>query len=923
MWRVREFFMRLFSAAFSGRAERELDRELAAHRALAAQDFARRGVPDHEARRLANRHIGPVDLVKEQHRDARSFRLLDDLARDLRYAGRMIRRAPGVSIITVASLALGISANTIAFSLVDSLIARTLPVPRPAELVNLRERWPDSKPHAETPTWEYLGLRDGMAGTLTIAAVAVLDRSNITLATPSDAHVDGGRARVAIVSGNYFPMLQMPATIGRTLGPDDDRTPGGHPVVVLSDAYWTSRLDRSPDVLNDTLAINGTTFSIVGVMPRGFSGDFVGRPVDFWATTMMQGPIMPEAPTSLTKPNDYWLRLVGRLTPGVTSAQADAAIQPVYQHVMRDAEGAAPSPDALAFIRRSRIELVSAAHGYAPELETRTPLFSILTIISALVLVVVCANVAGLLLSRAGARRREFAVRLAIGADARRLARQLFVEGILLAILGGASGLLLAMWGMGTMARLLASGPVKVFWAQSSWFTFDVALNWRGLLFTAGVSLAAGFIFAMAPVIQAWRVSLAPALSGRAPTDRASSWFGMSQGLVVMQVALTLVVIVAAALLVRTLVRLQTRDLGFDRRNLLLVWAQPTATGRQGAALIALWRETQAALSTLPGVASASTGNAELLNGNAPNPGPPQALLRIDGQAPRVTTAPGWRRFIQPDYFKTLGVRMLRGREFTERDTALSPPVVIINETFARFYFGDEDPVGRRVSLSARPGAPVEIVGVVNDFVDGTPRGGGARPMIAYLPYGSFADARQLVIMCIGVRTLADPRSVEAPIREALRRVDPSLPVLKIDTVSEQLDDVLVQERLLARLTGFFGGVASLLACLGLYGLVAHMTARRTAEIAVRMALGATRGRVLMMTLRDGARLAVAGILIGVPAAVAISRTLRSQLFGVGPYDPATIGASMTLMLAIAFVAAWLPARRAARIDPMTALRGE
>jgi predicted permease len=921
MWRVREFCLRLFNVIYPGRAERELDRELAAHRALAGDDLVSRGASPEEARRLAHQHLGAVDLVKERHREARSFKPVDDLVRDLRYAVRMIRRAPGVAASAIASLALGIGANTAAFGLVDSLVARSLPVPRPNELVNLRELWPDSQPRVGMPTWEFAGLRDGAVDSLTIAAVSIVDRSNITLSTAAGAHIDGGRARAAMVSGNYFLMTQVPAAIGRTLGPDDDRTPGGHRVLVLSDAYWARSLRRSPDVLNDTLTINGTPFAIVGVMPRGFDGEWIGRPVDFWVTTMMQGAITPEAGDALTRSNDYWLRLVGRLAPGVTRPQAEAAVQPVYQRVMRDAEGSAASVKDLADLARQRIELVPGTHGYSPQVEARTPLISILSIVSALVLVVVCANVAGLLLARAGARRREFAVRLAIGADALRLGRQLLAEGVLLAVLGGAAGLFLGVWGTRILAGLLESGPVKVFWAQSSWFTFNVTPSWHGLLFTAAVSLAAGCLFTLAPVLQARGVSLAPALSGRTMSDRARS--RVSHGLVVLQVALALVVIVTAALLTRTLVGLQSKDLGFDRRNLLLVYAQPTSTGRQGQSLLTLWRETQAQLSTVPGVVSVSASNGGLIGDNLPTAGPAQQLMQVDGQAPRTTTAPGWRLFIQPDYFKTLGARLLRGREFTERDNSLRPPVVIINETFAHFYFGDSDPIGRHVRLSALPGASVEIVGVVRDVVSGSPRGGDVKPMMSYLPYNYTVAIRNLVVMCIAVRTVADPHAFVAPIRDALHRVDPSLAVLKINTVGEQLDDVLVQERLLARLTGFFGGVAGLLACLGLYGLVAHMTARRTAEIGVRMALGATRGRVLTATLAEGARLVAAGLVVGVPAALAASRALRSQLFGVGPYDPGTIALSVTLMIGIAFAATWLPARRAARIDPMAALREE
>jgi putative ABC transport system permease protein len=916
----RRLALRLLNAAWPWRSDRELDREVRAHLALLEDDLTQRGLPRPDARIAARRRLGEIGRIKEQHRDARSFWLLEDLRRDLRYAARMLRRSPGVSGLAVASLALGIGANTVVFSIADNLLVRPLPVPHSEQLVDIRENRPGSRPRTEVPTWQFTGLRDGIADSMTVAAINVFDRSNITLAAPGRAPVDAGRCRVAIVSGNYFPMLEAPAAIGRVLTTDDDRVPGGHPVAVLSDACWTRHLARSADVLGATVTINRTAFSIVGVMPAGFTGDWVGRPADVWVTTMMQGRVMVEAPDALTKPNDYWLRLVGRLKPGVTRQHAEASFQPIYQQVLRSSIASTPSPQTLENLARQRIGLLPGAHGYSPERETLSPFMTTLTLVAALVLLVVCANVAGLLLSRAAARQREFAVRLAIGASRARLARQLVIESLLIAAAGGVAGTVLAVWGTRAMARTLATAPVQMFWANSSWLSFDVQLSWRGLIFTAGISVVAGVVFGLAPMVRAGRVALAPALSARANSVSGATRLNMSKVLVVVQVAISLVVIVAATLLVRTLLGLRSQDLGIERRNVVLAWTQPSSTGRQGRELQELWHDVQTRLSVLPGVTAVSASNSPVLSGVVPPAGRAVEQMRVEGQPPRLTPLPGSRTFVMPDFFKTLGVPLLSGREFTERDSDQSPPVVILNESMVRLYFGDANPVGRRVGFGPQPGTPVEVVGVVKDFELGSPRGADRPQMLTFFPYRSDAGPR-LVIMCVVIRTSGPPRSLMNRVREELRAVDPSLAVLKINTPDEQLDDVLAQDRLLAGLAAFFGGVSGLLACLGLYGLVSHMTARRTSEIGLRIAFGATAGRVLAIVLGEGMRLVCLGILVGAPSALMAMRLIRSRLFHVRPDDPLTLGLAAGLMVAVALVAALVPARRAARLDPMVALR--
>jgi putative ABC transport system permease protein len=823
-----------------------------------------------------------------------------------------------MSTVAILSLAIGIGANTVAFSVVDGLLLQALPLPSPERLVNVRELWPSSAPRTEVPYWEFAGLRDGAGDTLTLAALSLIDRSNLMITGPTIPIADPGRARVAMVSGNYFSVLGAVAAIGRTLTPNDDRTQQDEPVVVISDAFWTRALRRTSDVLSDSVSIHGTAFRIVGVAAAGFQGDWTGRPVDLWVATMMQGRVVVEHPTSVTQSNDYWLRVVGRLAPGVGARQAEQMLQPVYQRVLRSAVGPALTDQDAQVLARQRLELVPGARGYSPQVDGVSGAITTLTGVAALALLVVCANIAGLLLSRSAIRRREFAVRLAIGAGGRRLARQLLTESVVLAAIGGALGLLLALWGTRALTTALATAPVEMFWGRSAWISFDAPLSLRAFLFTGATATIAGLIFAIAPVRRASRTPLASALSARMTGGDARRPFLAGRVLVALQVALALVVIVAAGLLGRSLLSLRQRDLGFTRDRLMLVWTQPSAAGLQGTAIKDLWQRARDRVLTVPGVAAVGALNAPILSGVIQTPGQAQEWMRVEGAPRRTSTLPGGRTFISPQFFEALGVPMLAGREFTDADDARQ--VVILNESMARMYFGNDHPIGRHVGFGAGTTTPFEVVGVARNFERGSPRGVDQERLLTFFPYRADTGTN-LIILCLAVRTHADPRALMPAVRGALHQATPDLPVLSINTVDDQLDDVLAKDRLLAGLSSFFAAVAGLLACLGVYGLLAQMTSIRTVEIGVRMALGATGSGVLRMVLADGLALVGAGVVLGVLCSVAGMRILRAQLFGVGPTDGWTMAAGAALLVAVALVATWLPARRAARADPMAALR--
>ena len=847
------------------------------------------------------------------------MRVVYELVQDLRYALRMMRRSAGFTAVAVISLALGIGATTAMFSVVDALVLTKLPALRPRELVMFREHLPPYRSRTDFPYGELLRFRDETPMFSSVAAVNLIDRSTD----------DGARVRVALVSGNYFTTFGVRAAAGRTLIPDDDRVPGGHAVAVISEGYRARRFARAADVLDRTLTINTTRFVIVGVAADGFAGDWVGRPVDIWVPTMMQAQVMVEVQGALTRKNDYWLRLVARLQPGVSIQQAESALQPVYQRVMKEWMGPDASATALQDLARQSLELEPIAHGYSPQRETFGSPLAILTAVIGLVLLVTCANVASLLLARSADRQREVAVRLALGAGRARLIRQMLTESILLASLGGALGVMLAVWGTRSLAAIIATGPVQMFFASSSWISFDVRLNAAALGFAAAICLLTGTMCGLAPAVRGIAIdrparSLVPALAARgAAADGAAGRFSLGKTLVVAQVALSLVVLIVAALFVRTLANLQSYDLGFDREHVLLVWTQPSATGRRPDAFKVLWQAAAERLAALPGVVSASASNGSILNGDIPTAARLSDPMRVAGVPPKPTTIGGYRTFVMPRFFETIGVPLVAGREFTDRDTETAPPVVIINETLARHYFGRENPVGRFVGFNWQKGTPTEIVGVVRDFERGTPRAAGRQQMLTYFPYRDVEAPTRLVVMCAVVRTAGDPRALAGRVREALHGVDPALPILKIDTVDEQLADVLAPDRLIAGLAAFFGAVAVLLSCLGLYGLVAHMTARRTSEIGIRMALGASGREIRSMIVAEGLGLVAVGVVIGVPLTLAAPRLASARLFGVSAADPLTLVIATVLMIAVSAVAGFVPAARASRVDPMRALRCE
>jgi len=908
---------RLRSFVRKDRLDRDFDDELATHLELLTDDARRRGLSDADARRQALLKLGRPESLREEHRDARGFPLVDALVQDSKYAIRILWKSPVFTGVVTLTLALGIGANTALFSLVDALALRKLPVARPEALVLLEV-------DATISHRQFLALRERFKGFAGLAAIWTIDRANVTVESArSDSAV--GMTRIGLASADYFTTLGVDAPMGRTFTAHDE-IGDGKPVALISHAFWQRTFARAEDVIGRTITINRVRYTVIGVTPNGFTGEWIGMPTDVWVPFAMASQVAPEYPGG---PERFPRRVLARLSDARDLARVQAAVQVVYRQILMDEPGAADAEQRAA-IARTTMSLVPAARGYSPQRDLFAQPLAILGVAVGLLLLVACANLANLLLARSGARQREIAIRLAIGASNGRIARQTLTESLVLAVGGTIVGTVFAVWAEGLLIAMTATAPVNMAGATSDapGLYLDLGLDLRTLTFAALLGALTAMLFGAAPAWALARVPLVGALSSSARIVRGGRRFGPSAALVVAQVAVSLVLVLGAALLVRTLLNLRTTDLGMARERVLLVWTAPGQTGRQDTAVADLWQRVQERLAVLPAVIAASATNQSLLRGEDLPPGSPAVGIRVDGEPAKPNTTPGLRSFVQSGFFDALGSGMVAGRDFTEADNETAPRVVIINEAMARFYFGDDNPVGRILRFAGPTGTPFEIVGVARDFTKGTPRGGVHAEFATYFPYrdpealNRGAQSR-LRVMLIVLRTAGEPLALADRVRQELRAIDPALPILRINTVDQQVDDVLARDRLLAALSSFLGASALLLSSLGLFGLVSYQVARRTNEIGLRLALGATRGGVLRMILRDSGRLVALGLVCGLAAAVPLVRLIGSRLYGVTAADPSTAAVVTAVLALVAAGAVAAPARRAVRIDPVTALRGE
>jgi predicted permease len=911
--------LRLRSIVSGTRLDRELDDELQFHIDQQTELNISRGMSRDDARRAALRAFGGIEQQKEACRDTRRVSWLIDAVRDGRHALRLLVRNPVFAVAAVSSLGIGIGANVAMFSIVDALLLKKLPVPNPDGLVHFTAVVEPPYRMNELMFEHYERMRETSPWFSAMAAVRPVDRSNVSVDHPAHDGGSSATTRVALISDNYFSTLGITAARGRTIGPDDNTE---RPIAVVSDAFWRARLKGDPNLTAHTLYLNGTAYDVVGVMPPGFSGEGVGTPVDFWVPLALASKVVPELPQGATGMG--W-RVIARLAPGLSIEQATASALVSFRQ--SDREGFASRGlkfDEAAAAARISVELVDASRGVSPQRRAFRQSLLILMTGVALLLIVACANLANLLMARSSTRQRELAVRLAVGAGRGRIARQMLTESALIAGCGGLAGLAFASWATSVLSSLMAAAPVSLN-NDSMGLSLDLHIDPRVLVFATALSGLTAMLSGMAPALAAQRVPPASVLRANRTLglDRLN---GPSSWLLIAQVAVSLVLLVGAGLFAASVRNLRMLDIGIGRERELLVWTVPGQTGVRDDAMVDLWRRIQERLAAIPGVAAVGASNQAILNGGLNGMNVPGVMMTVEGEPPKSTTLNGGRSFVTPGFFDAAGIRLIAGREFTERDRENASYVVIINASMARFYFGTEGAaVGRMVRFPGPTKQPQQIVGVINDYVRTSPRN-PQNYFSNYFPYRhpeaiNRGENSRLRVMLIAIRTSVAPLAIADAVRAEIRAIDPLLPILRINTVEQQLDDVLGQDRLVASLSSALGAMAVFLASLGLFGLLSYRVARRTNEIGVRLAFGATRGAVLRMVLGESGRLIAAGMVIGVIATVTLARFVSSRLFGVSATDPWTIAGAMLLLTIVAGLAALIPARQAASVDPSAALR--
>jgi predicted permease len=824
---------------------------------------------------------------------------LDRVLQDVRYAVRMWRRTPGFTSVVALILALGIGANTAVFSLLDGVVLKSLPVERPDELVWFRH------PGFSYPIFEQVRARERIFSGLFAWDIEEL---NVEWGEELES------TQTLLASGEFYPTLGVEAIAGRTLGPQDDRPGGGAQglVAVISEECWRRRFGGNPGIVGKTVRIERLPFMIIGVTRRGFFGVAAGMAPEITIPLTTFPTLKPEEADILRSPTSAWLHLMGRLKPGLTLQQAESALQTFWPQVMEATTNPGMPPDRRARYLSRRTRLEPGRSGFSRvRNQFAGPLWVLLALVG-LLLLVACATVANLLLARVAARRREIAVRLALGAGRSRIVGQLMTEGLMLAGLGALSGLLVASWSSEGLVRLLSTTRDPI--------ALDLAPDSRVLTFTVALAAATAILFALAPAYRATAVDPGPALKEAASVLREGRrrwWLGKS--LVVSQVALSMLLLVGAALFTRSLTLLLSQDAGFDRTNLFIVSTDPLFAGYRGPRLVTYYAQLLERIKAAPGVRSASLSYVPPISNDM---GSWTQSISIDGAPPQPESETyTFFSAVSAGYFDTVGTRLLQGRDFGPADDESGPRTVIINESLARAFFPHQNRLGRRISIGRHAARRnLEIVGVVQDakyqrLQEPTRR-------IAYVPYRQFPEFAGGSNLVAEVRVAAASTAVADAIRRQIRALDRAVPV-RLETVTDRIRESLVKERVLAIMSAVLGGVALLLASAGLYGLMAYTVSRRTNEIGIRIALGAAERTVLWMVLRESLVVAALGLAAGLGASLALGRLIGRWLYGLTGTDPVALGAASTIMLGVAMVAAYLPARRAARVDPTVALRRE
>ena len=922
--------LRLLPAGREG-FHQDLEEEMRLHRDLRAEELQEAGLPPEEAALAAQRRFGNTLRLREQSRELWGWNWLDHLAFDIRYSIRRLRRTPGFTAVAVLTLALGIGANSAIFTLVHAILLRSLPVSHPEELYSLGDDhsmgsgggfFDDVSLYSYD---EYKYLRDHLPEFSSLAGFQSTDES-------LSVRREGKRKPAEqfygkFVSGNYFSVFGVSAIAGRTILPEDDQ-PGSHSVAVMSYRAWHDHYNSDPKVIGANFSIKGVPTTVVGVTPPGFFGETLeSEPPDFWLPLSSE-PQMNGSNALLNRWNEFWLYAIGRVKPGVLPAQLQAHATAEVQHWL----AVNYAPDKLKadgyhsdryskYVSRQHIIVQPAARGVSWTRDYSAAGLRLLMIMSALLLLIACGNLANLLLARGIAARVQTAVRIALGASRARVLRQMVIEGLLLALVGGALGLWLAEGG--SRAMLLVG-------FRGDYVPIDPTPSFAVLGFTFGLALFTGILFSVAP---AWISSaLSPAdpmrTAARSAGDRSSV---AQRSLIIFQAALSLVLLCSAGLLTRTLLNLEDQRFGVSTEGRLIVHVDSPVSLYRPDQLQPFYQQLQAKLERIPGVATASFSDSSPMSGS------------VDGEPVSIEGRPGWRPDlgdvkwpnedrISAHYFETIGTRVLRGRPIGEQDTPTSQHVAVIDRTFARLYFPGQDPIGRHFGIQEESHAgDYEIVGIVEDAEYSNPKQPNVPtfflPLLQQEKYSDSAEdleqASSKYIRDIELHVQGNPEAYKDRVRRALDELNPNLGVISTRSLQQQISRNFSYSRMLAWLMAGYGILALLLAAVGLYGVASYSVARRTNEIGIRMALGADRGNVMRLVLRTAISPIFLGLAIGIPLSLATARALASQLYGVKSYDPAIFLAAIAVLGLAAVVASFVPARRAASIDPMQALRME